>query len=359
MTTATPASVSVVVVSYNTKAHLQRCLQALRLHPPRLSFEIVVIDNASLDGSPELVGRDFPEVRLLRSKTNDGYGTAVNRAVLGTSGEYLLLLNPDAEVLPGALRRPRGLRARSSGRGVIGPRLLLSDGRPQPSARRFPSASMLLGEALRLHKLLPAHWRSRLLLGTYFEQNVTREVPWVSGACHLIPRVVWDHVGALTEETFCGFDDLDYCFRVRRAGYSVWLCTDATIRHHCSVAVRGRWSPWEVEQVAIHNAYVVLSALWPKWKVKAYCAAEATAWLLECLRELVLGRRLEFALPEASTSRLRRRLRLTLRFLFGLETRGAVFSQIHPARPSRRGICAVGTVRSNSTNQFVAQSSYC
>jgi hypothetical protein len=305
---------SVVVVSYNTRDYLHRCLLALERFPPREGFEIVVIDNASSDGSPEMVGREHPAVRLIRSHRNEGYGAAVNVAVPETRGEFVLLLNPDTEVTSGALDALLDFARGHLAAGVVGPRLLLGNGEPQASARRFPSATLLLLEALRLQKLLPARWRSRLLLGTYFSQDVSRKVPWVSGACHLIPRHVWERVGPLTEETFCGFDDLDYCIRARRAGYATWLRTDATVVHHCSIAVRDRWSPWEVEQVAIHSAYVVLSDAWPKWRVKAYGMAEAVTWLIEIL----LGA-LSREGGGAANHRLRQRLRLTLRLLVGLE----------------------------------------
>jgi GT2 family glycosyltransferase len=87
-------------------------------------------------------------------------------------------------------------------------------------------------------------------------------VPWISGACHLIPRDVFESVGPLTEETFCGFDDYDYCYRVTKANFEVWLCPAALMTHYSSVAVRQRWASWDVEQLAMHNTYVILSNHW-------------------------------------------------------------------------------------------------
>ena len=148
----------------------------------------------------------------------------------------------------------------------------------------------MLLEGLRLHLLLPPLLRSRLMLGTYFDQDAEIRVPWLSGACHLVPRAVWDTVGPLTEDTFCGFDDYDYCYRATRAHYEVWLCPSAVMTHHCSVAVRQRWASWNVEELAIHNTYVILSNHWPTWRVRAFMLAELVSWLVEGLRHSVWPR---------------------------------------------------------------------
>lgn len=313
------AVLSVVIVSFNTSGHLRRCLESLERHPPGVPWEVVVIDNASTDGSATMVADGFPSVTLIRSRTNDGYGVAINRAVSQTRGEWLLFLNPDIEVTEQALDTLLEFARARDRAGVVGPRLVLSDGTPQASARRFPSGLLLLLEALRLHLILPSGWRSRMLLGTYSPQDSSGRVPWLSGACHLIPRVVWDAVGRLTEETFCGFDDLDYCKRAWDAGFEVWLCSDATLIHHCSVAVRQRWSAWEVEQVAIHSAYVVIADRWSWWRVKTYALAEALAWVIEIVRDRCLPRFAERELEDSYRDRVRRRLGLTLRLLVGIE----------------------------------------
>jgi GT2 family glycosyltransferase len=155
------------------------------------------------------------------------------------------------------------------------------------------------------------------MLGTYFPQDRTMTVPWVSGACHLIPMSVWKRVGFLTEETFCGSDDYDYCYRVRQLGYEVWLCSESCMMHHCSVAVRDRWTAWEVEQVATHNFYVVLETHWPQWRVKTYMAVEVVCWKLEMLRQRLLPRTLNGLSPQEYRERLTLRLRMLLDLLWG------------------------------------------
>jgi hypothetical protein len=191
----------------------------------------------------------------------------------------------------------------------------------------------VLLEGLRLHFLVPSALRARLLLGTYFDQRRERRVPWVSGACHLVPRPVWEKVGPLTEETFCGFDDYDYCYRVTRAGFDVWLRPEAVMVHHCSVSVRQRWTSWEVEQVAVHNTYVVVSSHWPWWRVKALGLAELATWAVELLRDGFVPRRGVAHMDEPYGKRVRRRLRLTARILVGLEAPQRRF-QAGPTRDS-------------------------
>jgi N-acetylglucosaminyl-diphospho-decaprenol L-rhamnosyltransferase len=313
------ASISIVIVSYNTRDHLQRCLTALRQWPSSITQQVIVIDNSSTDRSPEIIEREFPEVLLLRSPTNDGYGVAINTAARHATGAWLLFLNPDVEVTEGSLDALIGFGNSHPRAGVIGPRLLYANGESQASAKHFLSIGLVLAEALRLHLCMPAYLRQRLFLGTYFAQDQTLRAGWVSGACHLIPRRVWEKVGLLTEQTFCGSDDYDYCYRAAQHGYQVWLCAAASMTHHCSVAVRHRWTRWEMEQLAIHNFYVVIESHWPPWRVKAFCAAESVGYLLEMIRNAIRPR-FQGDAALHYRDRLRQRLHLTLRLLTGRET---------------------------------------
>jgi GT2 family glycosyltransferase len=289
------------------------------MYPFGGATEIIVIDNASADGSADMVQQEFPECRLIRSATNDGYGVAINHAAREAAGRYLLLLNPDIEVTPGCLDTLVSFTEQHPRAGVVSPRLLLSDGRPQASARRRVSIGMVLLEMSRLHLLLPRRLRGRLMMGTYDDQTRTRPVDWVSGACHLIPREVWNAIGPLTEETFCGFDDYDYCYRTWRKGYAVWLCTSASMVHHCSVAVRARWTSWEVEQVSIHNSYVVLSSHWPAWRVRLFSLAELMLHGSEYVRHWLVPRRSMETVDEDYGERVRKRLLLTWNLFRGTQ----------------------------------------
>lgn len=244
--------ISVVIVAHDSWPYVGACIRSLYDHPPaELPFEVVLIDNASSDGTTDRVRALFPAVRVIASPHNDGYGVAVNRAMRKAVGDYLVLLNPDCEVTPGSLDTMVHFLDAAPRAGIVGPRLVRPTGEVQPSGRRFPSPRRVLLEVLRLHRLMSHSWRADHLLGTYWDQSTTRRVDWVSGACHVLRREVWDDVGPLTEKTFCGFDDFDYCFRAAESGLETWLFADATVLHHGGMSVNARWAPAQVDELAM------------------------------------------------------------------------------------------------------------
>jgi GT2 family glycosyltransferase len=314
-----PDFLSILIVSYNARDYLRRCLHSIREHPPSIRYEVLVIDNESSDASADMAAEEFPEVRLIRPGSNDGYGVAVNLGVRQAEGNLLMFLNPDMEVFAGSFDTLLEFLSRHPRVGVVGPCLVYGDGSPQSSTHRTASAFRLLLEVSRLHLLLPSKMRGQLLHGAYLPKPETMQVDWIIGACHLIPRPVWDEVGPLTEETFCGHDDYDYCYRARRAGYEVWVCSEAVMVHYTSTSVRKRWSSWEVEALNTHNTYVILSSHWPKWRVKTYAAAELFLHTTELLRQMVRPRREYEALVESYSRRVRQRMNLSWSLLIGRE----------------------------------------
>jgi GT2 family glycosyltransferase len=307
------ADVSIVIVAFNSWPDVGRCLASIQDHPPRLAHEVVVVDNASSDGTADEVARRFPAVQLVASATNDGYGVAVNRAVPRTSGRFLVFLNPDTEVRAGALDRLIA-DAAQPGTGIVGPRLVTPAGQPQPSARRFPSPLRTLLETSRLHLLLPRTTRARWLLGGYCDQDETRAVDWVSGACHVMRRDVWEAVGPLTETTFCGFDDFEYCWRARRAGFRTVFRAEAEVRHSVGASVSARWRPVEVDFLAVNNMFVLLPGLWPAWRIRALALAEGVASVSDMVTATV------HPVPARRDATASARARQRAGLLFGLAT---------------------------------------
>ncbi len=243
-------------------------------HETARSFEVIVFDNASEDGTTAIIEAEFPDTIVISSTENIGYGSAINRASRYASGRYLMFLNPDAELTPGAIDRLLEALERDSRIGIVGPRLVFMDGTVQYSARRFPAAGRLWAEVLRIHLLLPRRVRSKWFLGTYFDQDESGFVDWISGACHVVSRGTWDTVGELTEQTFCGFDDLEYCMRARKLGLRTWFCAPAVVKHEGSALVGRRWSASDLATLAINSLYVVLQQHWPRWRIKLYAAGE-------------------------------------------------------------------------------------
>lgn len=280
MTSPSP-EISVLIVTFNCREAVLRALDSLHRFPPSVSSEMLLIDNASTDGTVAAVRDRFPDVTVVEMAENVGYGSAINILAKRARGQYLVFLNPDTVLVEDSLTRLHEFAQARHRLGVLSPRLVYADGRSQPSARRFPSATRLWFEVLRLHLLLSPARRARLLGGTYFTQDVTQEVDWTSGACHFIPRATWDAVGPLTEETFCGFDDLEYCMRTRAAGLQNWFYAGTEITHHCGVSVNARWKRKQVSDLAINNMYVVLLSHWGAIRRKSYFAAEVFGAMTE------------------------------------------------------------------------------
>lgn len=273
MPTTSP-ELSVLIVTFNCRDAVVQGLESLASFAPRVPYEVLLIDNASTDGTAAAVRAAFPSVTVVQLEDNVGYGSAMNVLARQATGRYLVFLNPDTVLVEDSLDRLLAFADRQQRLGVLGPRLVYADGSPQPSARRFPAPARLWFEVLRLHLLLPPARRGRLLGGTYSAQDETRTVDWISGACHFIPRSTWETVGPLTEETFCGFDDLEYCMRTRAAGLVNWFYAGTEVVHVCGVSVNARWKHRQVADLAINNMYVVLLRHWGVVRRKTYFAAE-------------------------------------------------------------------------------------
>ena len=225
--TASLPRLSVIVVSFNVRDLLRDCLKSLQAARGELSLQVLVVDNGSADGSAAMVAREFPDAELLDLGCNAGFSTANNRAIERAQAPEILLLNPDTEVPPGALPALLAFLADHPRCGIVGPRLLNSDGSFQPSAWPQPT----LRSVLRDH-LLPPAWRRHAAA----PPDAPRTVGWVSGAALLTRRSVIDRIGLLDEALFWS-EDVDFCRRATTAGWEVWYAPAAAIVHHGSRSV--------------------------------------------------------------------------------------------------------------------------
>jgi N-acetylglucosaminyl-diphospho-decaprenol L-rhamnosyltransferase len=214
-------TIAVAIVNWNTRDFLHTCLQGVLAEEPA---QVVVADNGSSDGSVEMVRRDFPSVTLLVSPENPGYGTASNRAVSSCSAEYVLLLNSDTEIRPGALRILGEYLDRYQRVGVVGPRLLNPDGTLQRSCFPFP------------RPLLPLTKRFTRALS----HDRPRQVPWVVGAALAIRRTAFQAVGGFDESYHMYFEEVDLAYRLRMAGWETHFTPEAVVIHHIGASTRQR-----------------------------------------------------------------------------------------------------------------------
>jgi hypothetical protein len=231
----------IVIVSWNVRDLLRRCLQSLNDHScSLLPQRIVVVDNDSSDGSAEMVAAEFPAVELLR-RENRGF-SAGNNAGLQRAAElwanapieecFAFLLNPDTEVAPGALDALVDAMHTQARAGLIGPQLRYPDGAVQSSRRRFPTLALALVESTWAAASAPA-----ALFDHYYVRDASDDAPcrvdWVVGAAMLVRRAVIEQVGGLDDATFFMYsEETDWCRRIVQAGWEVWYWPAARIVHH-------------------------------------------------------------------------------------------------------------------------------
>lgn len=223
---------SIIIVSWNVRELLRKCLTSI-FYQTKIPFEVIVVDNASRDGSAEMVAKNFPQVRLIRNMKNVGFGKANNQGVKLARGEYVIFLNDDTEIKNGALDTMVTWLDRHSAVGVIGARLLNPDGTLQRgTARCFPTfkvlATMLLGwHSFLLHK----KWlRQHYLLDETFTHDTA--VDQVMGASLMTRKSLLDKLGGFDEEFWIWFEEIDLCQRYHEAGYQVYVVSQAAIIHH-------------------------------------------------------------------------------------------------------------------------------
>ncbi len=239
--------VAVVIVSYNTVDLLRRCLATL--DDAREWLRIIVVDNASHDGSAEMVRVEFPQVELLALDQNVGFarGTNVGLAALdldGPDAPYVLLLNPDTEVRPGAIAEMVGFLAAHPRVGLVGPRLLNPDGSLQAAAFRFPTLLMTALDLFPPGEVLPGRLYNSWWHGRYPQEGGEAAFPidHPLGACMLVRPAVLKQVGGLDDSYFMYSEEIDWCWRIRSAGWAIWQVPQAEVVHVGGAATRQfRW----------------------------------------------------------------------------------------------------------------------
>jgi GT2 family glycosyltransferase len=232
----TAGTLSVVIVSWNTRVLLAQCLASIEAHPPDMPYEVWVVDNASADGSAEMVRLEFPEVKLIRSQENLGFARGNNLALAQAGGEQILLLNPDTVVKEGAVTRLSQVLAAQGTAGLAGGQLLNADGSLQGSCGVFPS----LWTELPLVNRSQSPVRGAVHVNGPGGPMTVQAVDWVSGACLLLKREVLETIGPLDERFWLYTEETDWCYRARAAGWEVLFVPQARVTHLGRAASRQR-----------------------------------------------------------------------------------------------------------------------
>lgn len=223
---ATPA-VAAVIVSYNVADLVLECIASLRSDGIE---QVVVVDNASADGSVEAVRRHEPGVEVLALTRNLGYGAGANRGVAATTAPYVAVMNPDVVVEPGSTKALVDALEADAGLAVVGPRVESPGGDLYPSARTFPDLADAAGHAF-FHFVWPANPFSRRYRMLDWDHAGAADVDWVAGNHFLVRRSAWDEVGGFDEGFFMYMEDVDLCWRLRRAGWRTGYEPAARVTH--------------------------------------------------------------------------------------------------------------------------------
>lgn len=224
---------SVLIVSYNTRELLRGCLTSvISTLNLKSDCELLVVDNASADGSAAMVQRAFPQVRLLANERNRGFAAGSNQAMQSSSGRYVMLLNPDTVVRAGALGSMMELLDDDAEIGVVGPKLVYLDGGFQHSAFAFPTLPMIFLDFFPLnHRLVDSRLNGRYPRALY-DAGEPFQVDHPLGAGLMVRRRVVEEVGLLDESFFMYCEEIDWCMRIKDAGWQICCCPEAEIVHY-------------------------------------------------------------------------------------------------------------------------------
>lgn len=223
---------SIVIVNWNTKRFLLSCLASIKVHTRGIDYEIFVVDNASTDGSADAVAQVFPEVHLIRNNANLGFSRASNQAIRQAQGRYILLLNPDAQLIDDTIVRMIGFLDNYPDIGAMGCRIVNESGHLDPRcARREPTLLTELFHEVGLDRRFPHSSIFGRYLMTNWDHTTDREVEVLSGACLMVRHAAIDAVGLLDEGFFMYGEDIDLCARMRAADWRVYFFSQGTIVH--------------------------------------------------------------------------------------------------------------------------------
>lgn len=223
--------VSIIIVNFNTLDLLSKLLISIKEKMKPLDYEIIVADNNSEDGSVEFLKEHYPETVLIENHSNAGFSKANNQGAKLAKGKYLLFLNTDTIICDGAIEKMLEYLKRDKSTMVVGPALLNQDDTLQRSCGIFPNLLTEFFGRTFLNRLFP----TSKVFGAYkfgaWDYSTEKKVDWVSGACMLMRKDIFDKLGGFDDNIFMFYEDVDLCFRVKQAGYEIAFLPDAQIYH--------------------------------------------------------------------------------------------------------------------------------
>ena len=233
---ASPVTISIIVVNFETPSYTLQCIRSILNNSPAASFEIILIDNGSKDGSLDFIRSEFPEVICIETGSNQGFSKANNLGINNARGQYVLLLNSDTKILDNSLGGMLNYLESHSEVGAVGPRQLNGKGRLQLSWGDFPTLVSEIYRKLIHHRLSINDFRVRDYLEEKYADRT--EVDWVSGSCLMARKKALLDAGLLDEHYFMYFEDIDLCRKIKEGGWGIRYLSDMTILHYGGVSAR-------------------------------------------------------------------------------------------------------------------------
>ena len=253
--------VSVVIINYNTFRLTCSCIRSVQQFTQGVSYEIILVDNASEECDPALFLREFPAITLVCNNSNTGFAAGNNAGIQRASGKFILLLNSDTELKEDSISVCVEELRKEPRTAVVSCRLIYPDGKVQRQCERFPNGWRSFLEASRLFRLLPAAKRAKLLQGGFFSCDQRIHPDWVWGAFFLVRREAVEELPEkkLSERFFMYGEDMEWCFLFRKNGWNVLFTPVTSVVHHIGGSAVG--AEKKLEQIAAHQKEFILAYL--------------------------------------------------------------------------------------------------
>lgn len=223
---------SIIIVSYKVKNLLRECLQSIYSYSPRYSFEVIVVENGSKDGTKEMIKNLFPTVKLIINDSNRGWGKALNQGITTSKGNLILIMDADSIVMRGTINIMSKFLLHHPEVGGVAPKLFYPNLIYQPSGRTYPSIKFIILHTLGIHKLFP---KSRIIRD-YYLPYLNIDTPWevdlVKTSCFLVKKKVIENIGLIDERFFVYFGDVDWQYRMKKGGWEIYIVPEAKAIHY-------------------------------------------------------------------------------------------------------------------------------
>jgi|SRR3990167_306774 len=222
---------SIIILTRNRKLLLQDCLNSLINNLKNHTCEIIVVDNASTDGSAQVI-KSFAKVTLIQNKKNLGVAAGRNLGIHRAKGNFIVFLDDDTYITGDPFSKIIEFMKKNKEVGIVGPKILYPNGNLQESARSFPTPISVFWRGTFLHKIFPNASFYKNYISADFNHREIKEIDWVLGACQVIRREVFDEIGLLDEKYFFGYEDIDFCYRAKKKGWKIVYYPFSTIYHY-------------------------------------------------------------------------------------------------------------------------------